>query len=119
MTDQDIWNETALNLFAFIQFLETGEAEVKDIPLIALHNIYMVSSYAYYKQNHSYMRDDVFDSICKYLLENFEEARKVVRHPEKYLDKSLLQAGTGFALDYPTEIFDIHLAMSRIEYRGK
>lgn len=64
---------------------------------------YLMASYAYYIEHHriSPMTDDVFDLLCKRLLERFDHFEHQHKHVIK---KDSLAAGTGYYLkenDYP------------------
>jgi len=56
-----------------------------------------MSSYAYYKLNESLLSDEVFDKMCKWMLENWDN----VEHRHKSLvNKESLSAGTGFDIEF-------------------
>lgn len=60
---------------------------------------YLIHSYLYYEQDTNLISDEEFNSICKKLLDNFDE----IEHPHKYLlDKESLKANTGFTIQYPS-----------------
>ena len=60
---------------------------------------YLIHSYLYYEQDTNLISDEEFNSICKKLLDNFDE----IEHPHKYLlDKESLKANTEFTIKYPS-----------------
>ena len=62
---------------------------------------FLMTSFAYYHYDISILTDEVFDKMCKYMLDNYE----LISHPHKYLvTKDMLGAGSGYNLtwsDYP------------------
>lgn len=67
--------------------------------------LYLMSSYLYYICDKSYMLDEEFDALCRYLLDNFSEVRKVKLSP--LLTEDRLREGTGYHLaekDYPKSL---------------
>lgn len=62
---------------------------------------YLIHSFLYYQIGHSVISDEEYDSICRYLLDNFD----AIEHEHKHLlDKEALAAGTAYHLkrdDYP------------------
>ena len=65
-------------------------------------SLYMMSSYLYYQKNESVISDELFDQICKKILDNWKD----IKHPHKrfirYVD---LKAGTGYAIKkYPSMV---------------
>ena len=61
---------------------------------------YLMCSYAYYKEDNPLISDDEFDSLAKWLLENWN----AIDHPhKKYITKSDLEAGTYLG-KYPSMI---------------
>ncbi len=64
---------------------------------------YLMASYSYYHLNKSIMSDDMYDSICKRLLDSIHSFE--IDHVHLYLcDDDALRAGTAFHLkkaDYP------------------
>lgn len=62
---------------------------------------YLILSYAYYKLNKSLVSDGQFDLLCKTLLDNFDSFEHKYKH---LVTKDDLEAGTGFAIQYPTEL---------------
>ena len=89
MTDQELIERHIVNL------LKSNYSADKLAPK------YLIFSYAYYIHNESFIQDDIYDAICHYLLEHYEELSDGWK---RYLDKESLSAGTGFNLeecDYP------------------
>ena len=71
---------------------------MSSVNLKVLYSDYLFHSYLYYKKHISIIRDEEFDAICKELLARWEE----VAHRFKYLTtKEDLEAGTGYAIQYP------------------
>ena len=62
---------------------------------------YLSTSYLYYKQNISFVSDKLYDSWCVYLAYNWDS----FEHQHKHLiTKNDLLAGTGYAIQYPTQV---------------
>lgn len=63
---------------------------------------FLMASYLYYRYDTSVIPDSDFDSICKRLLEEWDQ----IEHPHKHLiSRGDLEAGSGFALkDYPAMV---------------
>lgn len=62
---------------------------------------YLIFSFAYYILAVSFIDDSLYDAICHYLYENYDE---LAGGWKKYIDKDALGAGTAFHLaekDYP------------------
>ena len=61
---------------------------------------YMMCSYLYYQKDESVISDELFDQICKKILDNWKD----IKHPHKRrIKKSDLEAGTGYAIKkYPS-----------------
>lgn len=73
---------------------------------------YLMLSYLYYEKNISLIEDTEFDQLCKNLLEKFDE----VKHMHKHLiDKTSLEAGTGYDLKYTNMIKGAAMELSRNE----
>ena len=104
--EDKLWNQVALKMQYTIKAINNGVL-FQEFSTIDLHNVYLMTSLAYYKHNRSYISDISFDKLCKYMLDNYNEFVSVVRHPEKLLTKDDLMAGTGFALEYPGAIHHI------------
>lgn len=65
---------------------------------------YLRWSYQYYILNEPTVPDVVYDRLCKFLLDVYDEIESPYRHLVK---KSSLRAGTGYqirATEYPKEI---------------
>ena len=59
-----------------------------------------MASYLYYEKDFSLLTDEDYDELCKELYESFS----LLTHPHTiYLDKNLLECGSGFALKYPPQ----------------
>lgn len=59
---------------------------------------YLMASYLYYELDESVISDDVFNTICKLLLANFN----TLNHPHAHLlDIDSLKANTGYTIRYP------------------
>ena len=101
--EDKLWHKVALKMHYTITAINNGVSFEK-IGAIDLHNVYLMTSLAYYKHNRSYISDISFDKLCKFMLDNHSAFSIVVRHPEKLLRKDDLRAGTGFALEYPGAI---------------
>lgn len=89
MTEQEIVERHILNL------LKSSYSADKLAPK------YLLFSYAYYIRNASLIPDSMYDAICKYLLEHYDDISDGWR---RYIDKDSLSAGTGFNIeerDYP------------------
>lgn len=62
-----------------------------------LFKFYLTHSYRYYILDQPVTSDENFDSLCKQLLQRFDD----ITHPDKALvDRSALEAGTGFQLQF-------------------
>ena len=113
ISESQIWLEAAAKIYECIRKL-ISEANFSEFNIIMLHNIYLVTSLAYYRFDESYIPDHLFDQLCKYLLDNFDVAERVVRNPSETLCKHRLSAGTGFDLKYSPAIFNIYQHFSRL-----
>ena len=72
--------------------------------------LYLFCSYLYYKEDLSPMPDEHFDALCSSLAKCFDQ----VNHRHKDLvTKQDLEAGTGYAIQYPT----IVMGAARAWYR--
>ena len=62
---------------------------------------YLMFSYLYYKQNISLIDDAEYDTLCKTLLDKFDD----IKHFHKHLiNKDALTAGTGYDIKYNKRI---------------
>lgn len=62
---------------------------------------YLMLSYLYYELDQGLVSDEVFDRICKRLLERWE----AIEHFHKHLiDFEALAAGTGYYLSFPLRV---------------
>ena len=95
MVDQQLYHEAANKLHTDIQQLIAG-SDFSQFNHIALHNIYLLTSFLYYQYNEIVISDNKFDALCKYILDNFDDFELVVRHKEHTLIRDRLTAGTGF-----------------------
>lgn len=69
--------------------------------LTRLYQVFLVASYLYYVRDESPIPDSVFDEVCRYLLDGWND----FDHPHKHLiSKSDLKAGTGFAIKFPMRV---------------
>jgi len=58
---------------------------------------YLMASYLYYREAESLLRDETFDKMCLYMLNNWD----TLQHRYKYLvNKDSLSAGTGFDIEF-------------------
>tara|TARA_A100001201_G_scaffold69292_1_gene63996 strand:- start:149 stop:442 length:294 start_codon:yes stop_codon:yes gene_type:complete len=66
--------------------------------------IFLMTSYLYYIKDESVIPDEVYDSLCKRLLDRWNK----IEHFHKHLiSKEALSAGTGFNMketDYPERV---------------
>ena len=85
--------------------------EIANVHWIRLGNLYAVASICYYDLNSSIMSDELYDSICLYLLENLDEALKERAGglgKEKFLEEEMLSAGSGFdTFKFPDFLHDV------------
>lgn len=71
--------------------------ELPDTPH-GLLQMYLMSSFLYYKRAESPIADEVYDAICQRLLKVWD----TFEHQHKHLiTKEDLEAGTGYAIKYP------------------
>ena len=59
---------------------------------------YLYHSYLYYKVNMPLITDSEYDALCKRLLDGWESVTHVFKHLVTIDD---LEAGTGYAIQYP------------------
>lgn len=104
--EDKLWHAVALKMHYTIIAINNG-VELHKFSPVDIHNVYLMTSLAYYKHNRSYISDISFDKICKYMLDYHRTFKEHVRHPEKLLRKDDLRAGTGFALEFPGAIHRI------------
>ena len=72
---------------------------------------YLMLSYLYYKDNTSLVSDEVYDNLCKTLLDKFDE----VKHFHKHLiKKEALTAGTGYDIVYNSRIVSAAMALKKV-----
>lgn len=112
MRDELIWKEAAESFYETVMQLYR-DVRFEHISNIRLFNLYLVACRLYYQENISIMTDTLFDSLCKYLLDNYEEIKEEIWH-KNLLDKELLKAGTGYSLSYPAPIYLISQHYIRI-----
>lgn len=68
------------------------------LSLEAKLQLYLMTSYQYYRLNRSIITDHDYDRLCRELYEGWPR----IRHQHKrYVDRQQLFAGTGYAIDYP------------------
>jgi len=81
-----------------------GNISVDELKPNQMLMLFLMSSYAYYHRFDSLMADEEFDSMCKVMIDRWDE----IDHEHKYLVKiEDLKAGTGYAIkyaDYPTRV---------------
>ena len=61
----------------------------------------MMLSYQYYIQGRSLVPDSDYDTICRYLLDNYD---KITHEHKRFFTRQDLEAGTGYSVardDYP------------------
>lgn len=80
---------------------------------------FLASSFAYYCKNESLLKDETFDKMCKFMLDNWDS----LEHTNKHLiTKDMLRMGTGAFIkeaDYPTRIKVTADMFIRGLYEGK
>ena len=64
--------------------------------------LYLMMSYAYYKQDDPIAEDATFDEVAKILLKNYD---KIKHHHKEFIRKDSLKAGTYLGV-YPTIVKD-------------
>lgn len=87
---------------------------------------YLIHSYLYYQCNINVISDHEFDAICQDILLHWD-AIQAGDHPHKHLlNRSSMQAGTGFALrqcDYPSIVIgaatDLAIMHNKVVYNAK
>ena len=72
---------------------------------------YLMFSYLYYEKNISLIDDTEYDSLCKTLLEKFDNLKHFHKHLVK---KESLTAGTGYDIKYTNLIKDSALKLKEI-----
>ena len=73
-------------------------ASLGSLTLNQKFSLYMITSYAYYRRDLSLISDEMYDQLCRELLESYED----LTHPHRHLtSKASLQAGTGFSIEFP------------------
>lgn len=113
LTEYGLWILVARKVALVIKIINNGTSFDK-ISVIDLHTIYLVTSLGYYDLHESYISDNNYDKLCRYMLLHYEKFKGKVRHPEKTLDKDSLTAGTGYAIKYPSAIHEIVNAYRRL-----
>ncbi len=71
LNDSQVWSDAADRLEAVICSINKGTTP-DCFNFIALHNVYLLTSFLYYHYNESVISDITFDKLCKYLLDNFD-----------------------------------------------
>ncbi len=74
--------------------------------------LYLMMSYAYYKQDDPIVEDATFDEVAKILLKNYD---KIKHHHKELIKKDSLKAGTYLGV-YPTIVKDT-VEMVRKKYK--
>jgi hypothetical protein len=68
---------------------------------------YLEHSYRYYALNEPTISDELYDKLCKFLLDNYKEA--VQSHPWHKncgVSRHVLRCGSGYCLKYPTLLIE-------------
>lgn len=115
--DRELWDEVATKMDSTISDLNQG-VQFGSFHPITLHTLYLLTSICYYNFHSSFMPDPLFDKLCVYMLEHYEEFKAVVRHPEKTLSKESLHAGTGFDIEFPNTIWKLAEAFLRLRKKS-
>lgn len=98
-----------------IRKLDSGELSFGDLNFVALTNIYVYCSYAYYVLDEVLMSDMMFDLLCAWLYQNFDILEITgVWHVGKLILKENLHAGTCLVDEYPKMFRDIATEMVEI-----
>ena len=78
--------------------------------------LYLMMSYAYYKQDDPIAEDATFDEVAKILLKNYD---KIKHHHKELIRKDSLKAGTYLGV-YPTIVKDtVEMVRKKIYMLGK
>ena len=72
---------------------------------------YLMFSYLYYEKNISLIDDTEYDSLCKTLLEKFDNLKHFHKHLVK---KDSLTAGTGYDIKYTNLIKDSAIKLKEV-----
>ena len=112
--DSEIFSEAAQKLYDAIMEIKYGRP-FHSFNFIMLHNIYMLGSVLYYHLDESILSDTDFDKLCKYLLNHFDEAKKVIRHADETFVKANLEAGTGYNIKFNAIWWNIAQHYQRIK----
>ena len=91
---EDLWYEIAELYDKDYEKLDQGEPCAL-FNFIRLSNLYAVACICYYEHHFSPLEDYVFDELCKYLLEFFDEAIASGVWGG-VLEKEMLRAGSGY-----------------------
>ena len=81
-----------------------------NLPINQQFKQYLFCSYLYYKEDISPMPDSHYDMLCETLLKNWDN---ITHYHKSLITKSDLEAGTGYAIQYPT----IVIGAARAWYR--
>ena len=110
------WQDTAARRFlALADMLMLDKVTLNQVPVIMLHNFYLITSWLYYEVNEEVIRDTKYDEICNYIKDNFMTFFMApIWHKEKTLQYERFAAGTGFDLEYPRQIKEIGFEMLRL-----
>lgn len=117
VSETELWGAVATKMDNTICELNQGVQFERFNP-IQLHTLYLLTSICYYKFHSSFMPDQLFDKLCVYMLENYEEFKSVVRYPEKTLSKESLRAGTGFDIELPSTIWCLAEAFLKLHKKS-
>jgi len=78
--------------------LMRGEVALKSLSFRRLFNLYLLTSLLYYKHDVSFITDEMFDEICKWLLDRKDEALSQIFWHGPLYDEEMLRTGSGFHL---------------------
>ena len=78
--------------------LMRGEVSLKSLSFRRLFNLYLLTSLLYYKHDVSFITDEMFDEICRLLLDRKEEALNQIFWHGPLYDEEMLRTGSGFHL---------------------
>ncbi len=100
--------------------LDRGEMRFEDVSFIALTNLYLFASYAYYQQDDPILLDGTYDRLCKYLYNNWDFlAAEGVWHVGELIQEGNLQAGTCIGVVYPNSVREIADVLIELKSRER
>lgn len=91
----EIFSQVAERHLKLATELDAGAA-FENYPLAALWNHYILTSYLYYRDDESLIRDDRYDALCKYLHEILKELPNPPLRNLNLIDLDALKAGSGY-----------------------